>query len=104
MTDIATPEFLNELQSLYPAPERYVDSGWYLAAAVSFSSSNHPEAVSCVLRHALDDLGKLPDTSDEDRKLLVRKMRESIFKSGLLSGYPKVNMPFSSTSAISQFL
>ncbi|KAG2143838.1 uncharacterized protein EDB93DRAFT_1291267 [Suillus bovinus] len=90
MSDIATPEFLNQLQSLYPAPTRYVDSGWYLAAAVAFSSSNRPEAVPCVLRHALDDLEKLPDTSDEDRRLLVRKMREGIFKSGLLSGYPKV--------------
>ncbi|KAG2144300.1 AhpD-like protein [Suillus clintonianus] len=90
MTDIATPEFLNELQSLYPAPAKYIDGGWYLAAAVAFSSSNCPEAVPRVLRYALDDLDKLPDTSDEDRRLLVRKMREGIFKSGLLSGYPKV--------------
>ncbi|KAG2363182.1 hypothetical protein BDR07DRAFT_1484015 [Suillus spraguei] len=78
MTDIVTPEFLNELRFLYPqaAPAKYIDRGWYLAAAVAFSSSNYPEA--------------LPDTSDEDRRLLVRKMREAIFKSGLLSGYPKV--------------
>lgn len=86
MTDIATAEFLNELRSLYPAQAKYVDSGWYLAAAVAFSSSNRPEAVSCVFRHALEDLEKLPDTSDEDRRLLVRKMREGIFKSALLSG------------------
>ncbi|KAG1808842.1 hypothetical protein EV424DRAFT_1473974 [Suillus variegatus] len=71
MTDIATAEFLNELRSLYPAQAKYVDSGWYLAAAVAFSSSNRPEAVSCVFRHALEDLEKLPDTSDEDRRLLV---------------------------------
>ncbi|KAG1787472.1 uncharacterized protein HD556DRAFT_1448663 [Suillus plorans] len=90
MTDIATTEFLNELRSLYPAQAKYVDSGWYIAAAVAFSSSNRPEAVSCVFRHALEDLEKLPDTSDEDRRLLVRKMREGIFKSALLSGFPKV--------------
>ncbi|KAG1908037.1 uncharacterized protein F5891DRAFT_1220942 [Suillus fuscotomentosus] len=90
MTDIATAEFLNELRSLYPAQAKYVDSGWYLAAAVAFSSSNRPEAVSCVFRHALEDLEKLPDTSDEDRRLLVRKMREGIFKSALLSGFAKV--------------
>ncbi|KAG1739020.1 hypothetical protein EDB19DRAFT_2025272 [Suillus lakei] len=90
MTEIAPPEFLNELQSLYPEPAKYVDGGWYLAAAVAFSSSNRSEAVSCVLRHVLNDLDKLPDATDEDRRLLVRKMREGIFKSGLLSGYPKV--------------
>ncbi|KAG2354115.1 hypothetical protein BDR07DRAFT_1495069 [Suillus spraguei] len=73
MTDIVTPEFLNELRSLYPqaAPAKYIDRGWYLAAAVAFSSSNYLKLY-------------------EDRRLLVRKMREAIFKSGLLSGYPKV--------------
>ncbi|KAG0698183.1 hypothetical protein DFH29DRAFT_1003062 [Suillus ampliporus] len=89
MADIATPEFLNTLKSLYPAPAKYVDGDWFLAAGISFSSSNCPEGVPCVLRYALDDLDKLPDTSDEDRRLLVRKMRDGIFKSGLISGYPK---------------
>ncbi|KAG1739019.1 hypothetical protein EDB19DRAFT_1712533 [Suillus lakei] len=89
MVDIATPEFLNELQSLYPTTAKYVDSGWFLAASIAFSSSNCPEAVPCVLRHVLGDLDKLPDTSDEDRRLLVRKMRDGILKSGMLSGYPK---------------
>jgi alkylhydroperoxidase/carboxymuconolactone decarboxylase family protein YurZ len=89
MGDIATPEFLNELQSFYPATAKYVDGDWFLAASIAFSSSNCPDAVPRVLRHALDDLDKLPDTSYEDRKLLVRKMRDGILKSGLLSGYPK---------------
>ncbi|KAG2031683.1 hypothetical protein BDR03DRAFT_972115 [Suillus americanus] len=89
MADIATPEFLNELQSLYPATAKYVDGDWFLAASIAFSSSNCPEAVPRVLRYALDDLDKLPDTSYEDRKLLVRKMRDGIFKSGMLSGCPK---------------
>jgi hypothetical protein len=93
MADIATPEFLNELKSLYPAPANYVDGDWFLAAGVAFSSSNYPEGIPCVLRYALEDLDKLPDTSDEDRRLLVRKMRDGIFKSNLITGIPKVNAP-----------
>ncbi|KAG2065436.1 hypothetical protein BDR04DRAFT_1121849 [Suillus decipiens] len=89
MADIATPEFLNELRSLYPATAKYVDCDWFLAASIAFSSSNCPEAVPRVLRYALDDLDKLSDTSYEDRKLLVRKMRDGILKSGMLSGFPK---------------
>ncbi|KAG2345832.1 hypothetical protein BDR05DRAFT_960125 [Suillus weaverae] len=89
MANIATPEFLSELQSLYPAPAKYVDGDWFLAAGIAFSSSNCPEGIPYILRYALDDLDKLPDTSDEDRRLLVRKIRDGIFKSGLISGYPK---------------
>ncbi|KAJ8596756.1 hypothetical protein M405DRAFT_757164 [Rhizopogon salebrosus TDB-379] len=89
MADIATPEFLDELKSLYPTPVNYVDGDWFLAAGIAFSSSNCPEGIPCVLRYALEDLNKLPDTSDEDRRLLVRKMRDGIFKSGMISGYPK---------------
>ncbi|KAG1841259.1 hypothetical protein F4604DRAFT_1830078 [Suillus subluteus] len=98
MTDIATPEFLKELQSLYPATAKYVDGDWFLAAAVAFSSSNCPEAVPRVLRYTLDDLDKLSVTSYEDRKLLVRKMRDGIFKSGMLSGCPKVHEPYSDST------
>ncbi|KAG2065126.1 hypothetical protein BDR04DRAFT_1108962 [Suillus decipiens] len=90
MADIATPEFLSELQSLYPAPAKYVDGDWFLAASIAFSSSNCPEGIPYILRYALDDLDKLPDTSDEDRRLLVRKINDGIFKSGLISGYLKV--------------
>jgi len=94
MANIATPEFLYEIKSLYPAPVNYVDGDWFLAAGIAFSSSNCPEGVPCVLRHALEDLDKLPGTSDEDRRLLVRKMRDGIFKSGMISGFPKVNAPY----------
>ncbi|OAX34895.1 hypothetical protein K503DRAFT_851457 [Rhizopogon vinicolor AM-OR11-026] len=89
MADFATPEFLDELKSLYPAPSNYVDGDWFLAAGIAFSSSNCPDGVPHVLRYALEDLDKLPGTSDEDRRLLVRKMRDGIFKSGMISGYPK---------------
>ncbi|OAX37068.1 hypothetical protein K503DRAFT_771861 [Rhizopogon vinicolor AM-OR11-026] len=90
MADIATPEFLNELKSLYPATANYVDGAWFLAAGIAFSSSNYPEGISRILRYALEDLDKCPGTSDEDRRLLVRKMRDGIFKSGLITGIPKV--------------
>jgi hypothetical protein len=91
MADIATPEFLSELQSLYPAPAKYVDGDWFLAASIAFSSSNCPEGIPYILRYVLNDLDNLPDASHEDRRLLVRKMRDGIFKSGLISGYIKVN-------------
>jgi hypothetical protein len=102
MADIATPDFLDQLKSLYPTPVNYVDGDWFLAAGIAFSSSNCPEGIPCVLRHALEDLNKLPNTSDEDRRLLVRKMRDGIFKSGMISGYPKVNRPYLLTLQISQ--
>ncbi|KAG1812848.1 uncharacterized protein BJ212DRAFT_1301326 [Suillus subaureus] len=43
MSDIAAPEFLNELQSLYPAPAKYVDSSWYLAAAEHSARATTPK-------------------------------------------------------------
>jgi len=102
MADIATPEFLNELKLLYPAPANYVHGDWFLAAGVAFSSSNCPEGVQYVLRHALEDLDKLPGTSEEDRRLLVRKMRDGIFKSCVITGIPKVNASYLLKLAISQ--
>jgi hypothetical protein len=101
MSDIATPEFLDELKSLYPSPANYVDGDWFLAAGIAFSASNCPEAVPCVFSHALNDLEKIPGTSNEDRRFLVRKMRDGICKSGLISGYAKVNHLYLSKPVIS---
>jgi endoribonuclease Dicer len=64
---------------------------WYIVAAVAFSASNKPEAVPQVFAHALEDLKSLSiSAKPDDEKQLARKMREALFKSGLISGYPKV--------------
>ncbi|CAA7265310.1 unnamed protein product [Cyclocybe aegerita] len=77
---------------------------WYIAAAVAFSASNKPEGVPRVFEHALADLRstptirgtkggvkvRRPGNEDEDeKKILARKMREALFKSGLICGYPR---------------
>ncbi len=70
---------------------------WYIVAAVAFSASNRPEGVSQVFEHALADLRSSPTNTDrtvvgsEDEKLLAQRFRDALFKSGLISGYPKVS-------------
>lgn len=63
---------------------------WFIVAAVAFSASNRPEGVPRVFEQALQDLKK--GGSDKSEELmLAQKMREALFKSGLISGYPKVH-------------
>jgi hypothetical protein len=89
MTEIATPEFLSHLKSLYPEQSEGKISPWSLVVATTFSASNLPEAVPLVFQYALNDLGP-QSTDNADSLLLVRKIKDALFKSGLLSGYPKV--------------
>lgn len=66
-----------------------LSSPWYIVAAVALSASNKPDGVPRVLEHMLQE--ELPkDAKVEDEMTLARKLREAIFKSGLISGYPKV--------------
>jgi alkylhydroperoxidase/carboxymuconolactone decarboxylase family protein YurZ len=88
MSDIATPEFLSHLKSLYPA-QPGLENPWFFVAAVAFSASNLPEAVPLVFQHALKDISQQSPGADQDSLLLARKMRDAIFKSGILSGYSK---------------
>ena len=65
---------------------------WYIVAAVAFSASNLPEGVPRTFEHALKDLRALGANSNQsDEKLLAQRIRDAIFKSGLISGYPKVS-------------
>jgi alkylhydroperoxidase/carboxymuconolactone decarboxylase family protein YurZ len=90
MAEVATPELLDHLRSLYPSQSNYLENPWYIAAAVAFSASNLPDAVPLVLQYALKDLKAQPSFNHEDDSLLlIRKIRDALFKSGLLSGYPK---------------
>ncbi|KAF5330746.1 hypothetical protein D9619_006063 [Psilocybe cf. subviscida] len=86
--------FLNNLKTSFPPADpsssSFFRNPWYIVAAVAFSASNKPELVPRVFAHALDDLKSLsPAAKPEDEMLLARKMREALFKSGLISGYPK---------------
>ena len=71
-------------------------SPWYIVAAVAFSASNRPEGVSQVFEHALSDLRSSLVNTDrtavgyDNEKLLAQRFRDALFKSGLISGYPKV--------------
>jgi len=85
MTEAVTIERISRLAALYPKSQEGEVSPWSFIAATAFSASNYPEAVPLVFKHALNELN-----THEERLLLARKFRDAIFKSGVLSGYPKV--------------
>ncbi|KAH0836849.1 AhpD-like protein [Lanmaoa asiatica] len=89
MAHIATPEFLSSLKQLYPPQSTYPKSPWYAVAAITFSASNCPEAVPLVLKYVLKDLDAI-GASHEDRLTAARKIRDAVFKSGMIYGFPKV--------------
>ncbi|TFK73729.1 hypothetical protein BDN72DRAFT_790371 [Pluteus cervinus] len=84
MAEVATTEFLAQLEALYPEPAEGALSAWAFVAATAFSASNLPEAVPLVFRYAIRNL-----KTDGERLLVVRKIKDALFKSGLLSGFPK---------------
>jgi hypothetical protein len=64
---------------------------WFIVAAVAFSASNRPEAVPRVFKQALQDL-KNESYDKSEELMLAKKLREALFKSGFISGYPKVTV------------
>lgn len=101
MAHIATPEFLLTLKQLYPPQSTYVKSPWYAVAAITFTASNRPEAVPLVLDHVLNDLDAI-GASHEDRLAAARKIRDGVFKSGMICGFPKVASSLSCPTASSE--
>lgn len=101
MAEIANEDFLSELKAQYPptpldgesAPSAYVKNPWYIVAAIAFSASNCPEAVPLLLKYVLGDLDKI-SASPVDRLNVVRRMRDGVFKSGMICGFPKVMVIF----------
>jgi len=89
MSDIATPEFLSHVKSLFPAQPSALKNPWFFVAAVAFSASNLPEAVPFVFQHTLKDISQQSTGADQDSLSLTRKIKDALFKSGILSGYPK---------------
>lgn len=104
MAEVASSEFLEKVKDLYPRPSSstssvssYAEDPWFIIAAVSFASSNRPEAVPKVLEHVLRDLDKIQEKEqmqEEDfqgkKKRVVLRMREAILKGGLICGYSRV--------------
>ncbi|KAL5490710.1 hypothetical protein ACEPAI_5544 [Sanghuangporus weigelae] len=97
MSEIVSTELLEQLKSLYPATpataglskvDQALESPWYIVAAVAFSASNRPEALPFVLKFVLAELIALSATGDDKRGVVLR-MREALFKAGLISGYSR---------------
>lgn len=79
--DKITSGFLDDQKKLYP-------EAWALITAVAFTASSFPEAIPLVFLHALSDLKNEPE---EKQQLLVRTLREAIFKSSQIIGLPRVS-------------
>ncbi|KAJ3529453.1 hypothetical protein NM688_g7853 [Phlebia brevispora] len=99
MADLATPQFLEQLKSIYPkssslqGTKAVLANPWYFLTAVGFGSSNRPEAVPLVFLNALEDLKKAQKaegvdeaTAQAEQLLLARRFREGILKGGILCG------------------
>ncbi|KAI0032340.1 hypothetical protein K488DRAFT_50091 [Vararia minispora EC-137] len=91
MVDIATPEFLAKLKDLYPAP-----NPWWILVLSAFSTGNRPDAVPLLFQSVLSELERAQEkfnvTGEEahaEKLTLARKFRDTILKSGMLSGYSK---------------
>ncbi|KAL5490693.1 hypothetical protein ACEPAI_5527 [Sanghuangporus weigelae] len=97
MMEIVSTELLEQLKSLYPMTpatanlnkvDQALESPWYIVAAVAFSAGNRPEAVPFVLKFMFAELIALSATGDDKRGVVLR-MREALFKAGLISGYSR---------------
>jgi hypothetical protein len=117
MTEIATLEFLGRLKTFcshlpglndsassksLSDLKQYIEDPWYIVAAVSFSASNRPDGVPKVLEFVLRELDEAISTSAtsvdlkekeilELRQRVVMRLREALFKAGLISGYSRVS-------------
>ncbi|KAF9501131.1 hypothetical protein BDN71DRAFT_1439387 [Pleurotus eryngii] len=84
-----TSATLQQLKLLYPSKsDSILRNPWYIAASVAFSASNRPDGVTSVYKFVADELNA-QDASREDHRLLLRRLKDAVFKAGLSSGYPK---------------
>ncbi|KAL5490695.1 hypothetical protein ACEPAI_5529 [Sanghuangporus weigelae] len=97
MADLATNEFLSRIKARYPLAtsgvvsnqvDLEIDNPWYIITAVAFSASNRPDAIPKVFEFVISELETLRATKDDKLRLVVR-MREALFKAGLISGYSR---------------
>ncbi|KAI9320768.1 hypothetical protein BX666DRAFT_2024386 [Dichotomocladium elegans] len=83
---------LSDIQALYsPAHGPVRNQLWYVLAAVVMTSLNRPKDVPRIYEAVEKSIqeGKKDDMTTEKSKVLMR-MREGIFKSFVIIGYPKV--------------
>ncbi|KZV95651.1 hypothetical protein EXIGLDRAFT_734874 [Exidia glandulosa HHB12029] len=73
----ATPELLAHLASLLP-------ENWYIPASVAFTAAGVPEALPTLYAFAAEGC-----KSEEEKVLLVRRIRDAVFKGGILTGYAR---------------
>jgi hypothetical protein len=75
---------------------------WWIIVVTSFSTGNRPDCVPLVFQSVLADLQQVQeqlhvpsDKAHAERLALARKFRDILLKSGMVSGYSKVNkLPF----------
>ncbi|THH31544.1 hypothetical protein EUX98_g2658 [Antrodiella citrinella] len=94
MAHIATPTFLANVKVLLSEENRSVVSRrWYVLAAAAFSASNIPEAIPLIFENALEELEqeteRKPDELRRDQLAVARRMRECVFRAGMLTGYAR---------------
>lgn len=102
MAEIATPEFLTKLKTLYPfsasSASQFAQSPttadlanpWFLVAAIAYSASNRPDAVPLVYNFVLRSLQE-EGADTETKKRVTTALRDAIYKAGLISGYSRVS-------------
>ena len=102
MAELATDEFLARVKAKYPSPisttassqvDLEIENPWYIITAVAFSASNRPDAVPQVFKFTMARLEALSATKDDKLRLVLR-LREALFKAGLISGYSRVRPSF----------
>jgi len=104
MSQLATKDFLDHIQSLYPTnhlnseseAETILDNKWYIVTAVAFSASNFPDEVPHVFKYALHCLSEAharskaeSDQAHKDRLTLARRFRDALFVAGVTSGFAR---------------
>ena len=98
MSEIATVQFLFQLKGFCSVASSANDDSrisqelnnpWYIVVAAAFSASNRTDGVTRVFQFMLDRLDEL-SASKEDKQLVVLKLREALFKTGFVCGYPRV--------------
>lgn len=77
--------FIQSLSDIYPCSSTHpTENPWSWLAAIAFSALNRPEQASKVFEYAVKQL-----STHQDKLLLAKKFRDSIFKAGIIFGYPK---------------
>lgn len=69
--------------------ESVLGNPWYIVASVAFSASNRPDGVVSVFKFVSEELAA-QDAPRRDHQILFRKLKDALFKAGLLTGYAKV--------------